>query len=77
MTLVRLFRGPHVLPLAMFFGTFSWSFVYVSLPFHINRISTWAATSTLAVLLDVALSLIGLACLPVSAMRAHVPAVPR
>jgi DHA1 family multidrug resistance protein-like MFS transporter len=36
-----------VLPLAMFFGTFAWSFVYVSLPFHIQRISTWDATSTL------------------------------
>jgi len=31
----------------MFFGTFSWSFVDVSLPFHIQRISTWDATSTL------------------------------
>jgi len=71
----RLLRGPHVLPLAMFFGTFSWSFVYVSLPFHIHRISTWDATSP--VLLYVALSLIGLACVPLSAMRAHVPAVPR
>ncbi len=30
----------------MFFGTFSRSFVYVSLPFHIQRISTWDATST-------------------------------
>jgi len=46
-TIARLLRGPHVLPLAMFFGTFSWSFVYVSLPFHIQRISTWDATSTL------------------------------
>jgi DHA1 family multidrug resistance protein-like MFS transporter len=36
-----------VLPLAMFFGTFAWSFVYVSLPFHIQRISTWDATATL------------------------------
>lgn len=53
MTLAALVRGPHVLPLAMFFGTFS------------------------PVLLYVALSLIGLACLPLSAMRAHVPAVPR
>ena len=39
------------------------------------------ATSLLAagspVLLYVALSLIGLACVPQSAMRAHVPAVPR
>ena len=31
----------------MFFGTFSWSFVYVSLPFHIHHISTWDATATL------------------------------
>jgi len=43
----RWLRGAHVLPLAMFFGTFAWSFVYVSLPFHIQRISTWDATSTL------------------------------
>jgi MFS transporter, DHA1 family, multidrug resistance protein len=43
----RVLRGAHVLPLAMFFGTFAWSFVYVSLPFHIQRISTWDATSTL------------------------------
>jgi DHA1 family multidrug resistance protein-like MFS transporter len=32
----------------MFFGTFSWSFVYISLPFHIQRISTWDEVSTLA-----------------------------
>jgi MFS family permease len=31
----------------MFFGTFAWSFVYVSLPFHIQRMSTWEATATL------------------------------
>jgi len=37
----------HVLPLAMFFGSFSWSFVYISLPFHIQRISTWDAAGTL------------------------------
>jgi MFS transporter, DHA1 family, multidrug resistance protein len=36
-----------VLPLAMFFGTFAWSFVYVSLPFHIQRVSTWDAAATL------------------------------
>jgi MFS transporter, DHA1 family, multidrug resistance protein len=46
-TLLRL-RDRHVLPLAMFFGTFSWSFVYISLPFHIQRISTWDEVSTLA-----------------------------
>jgi DHA1 family multidrug resistance protein-like MFS transporter len=32
----------------MFFGSFSWSFVYISLPFHIQRISTWDAAGTLA-----------------------------
>jgi MFS family permease len=37
----------HVLPLAMFFGSFSWSFVYISLPFHIHRISTSDAAGTL------------------------------
>jgi DHA1 family multidrug resistance protein-like MFS transporter len=31
----------------MFFGTFAWSFVYVSLPFHIQRVSTGDAASTL------------------------------
>jgi MFS family permease len=46
-TLLRL-RDRHVLPLAMFFGTFSWSFVYISLPFHIQRISTWDEVSTVA-----------------------------
>ncbi|HEY7519029.1 MAG TPA: MFS transporter [Methylomirabilota bacterium] len=45
-TLFRL-RDRHVLPLAMFFGTFSWSFVYISLPFHIHRISTWDEVTTL------------------------------
>jgi MFS family permease len=46
-TFLRL-RDRHVLPLAMFFGTFSWSFVYISLPFHIQRISTWDEVTTLA-----------------------------
>jgi DHA1 family multidrug resistance protein-like MFS transporter len=46
-TFFRL-RDGHMLPLAMFFGTFSWSFVYISLPFHIQRISTWDEVSTLA-----------------------------
>lgn len=45
-SLFRL-RDRHVLPLAMFFGTFSWSFVYISLPFHIQRISTWDEVWTL------------------------------
>src|SRR5438034_6560607 len=41
------FDERHVLPLAMFFGSFSWSFVYISLPFHIQRISTSDAAGTL------------------------------
>ena len=31
----------------MFFGSFSWSFVLVSLPFHVQRISTVDAATTL------------------------------
>src|SRR5438477_8058139 len=40
-------RERQVLPVAMFLGSFAWSFVYVSLPFHIQRVSTWDAMSTL------------------------------
>lgn len=40
-------RGFHILPAATFFGTLAWSFVYVSLPFHIQRISTVDAATTL------------------------------
>jgi MFS transporter, DHA1 family, multidrug resistance protein len=40
-------RESQVLPVAMFLGSFAWSFVYVSLPFHIQRVSTWDAVSTL------------------------------
>ena len=36
-----------VLPLAIFLGSFSWSFVFVSLPFHVQHISTWDPKSTL------------------------------
>ncbi len=43
----RLLGGTRVLPLAMFLGSFAWSFVYVSLPFHIQRMSTWDAVATL------------------------------
>jgi MFS transporter, DHA1 family, multidrug resistance protein len=31
----------------MFFGSFAWSFVFVSLPFHIERVSTLEPTATL------------------------------
>jgi hypothetical protein len=70
--------GAWVLPLAMFLGTFAWSFVFVSLPFHILAISSWDATATLrwtgwilgvsplvtATLLYLLLAAAGLACLP-------------
>jgi MFS family permease len=40
--------GTHrVLTVSLFFGTFAWSFVYVSLPFYIERVSTLDAPSTL------------------------------
>lgn len=35
------------LPAALFFGTFAWSFVYVSLPFYIQRLSPEDPVSTL------------------------------
>ena len=47
MSAFRPLRGEYVLPLAMFFGSFSWSFVYVSLPFHIQKISPFDEVSTL------------------------------
>lgn len=37
----------RTLPLALFLGTSAWSFVYVSLPFYIQRISTEDPVSTL------------------------------
>ncbi|HXG15346.1 MAG TPA: MFS transporter [Calidithermus sp.] len=37
----------YAVPGAMFFGTFAWSFVYVSLPFHVQAISTVDAAATL------------------------------
>ncbi len=40
-------RGLSILPVAMLFGTFAWSFVYVSLPFHIQALSTLDAAGTL------------------------------
>ena len=39
--------GPHLLPVTMFFGSFAWSFVFVSLPFHIQRISPLDPAATL------------------------------
>ena len=35
------------MPLALFFGTFAWSFVYVSLPFYIQRLSGGDTATTL------------------------------
>ncbi|HET7876991.1 MAG TPA: MFS transporter [Methylomirabilota bacterium] len=40
-------RANWVLPFSMFLGTFAWSFVYVSLPFHIQRMSTGDTAATL------------------------------
>lgn len=39
--------GEWVLPASMFIGTFAWSFVYVSLPFHILKMSTLDTGATL------------------------------
>ncbi|HET6367268.1 MAG TPA: MFS transporter [Pseudomonadales bacterium] len=43
----REFRARWVMPFAMFVGTFAWSFVYVSLPFYIHRLSTLDEASTI------------------------------
>jgi MFS family permease len=40
-------RGLHLLPVTMFLGSFAWSFVYVSLPFYIQRLSTFDPAATL------------------------------
>jgi DHA1 family multidrug resistance protein-like MFS transporter len=40
-------RAEWVLPASMLIGTFAWSFVYVSLPFHIQRMSTLEPAATL------------------------------
>jgi MFS transporter, DHA1 family, multidrug resistance protein len=43
---VRL-TGFQLLPVTMFFGSFAWSFVFVSLPFHIQRVSSLEPAATL------------------------------
>ncbi len=40
-------RAEWVPPTSMLIGTFAWSFVYVSLPFHIQRMSTLEPAATL------------------------------
>jgi MFS family permease len=40
-------RGPHILPVSMFLGSFAWSFVYVSLPFYLQTLSTADPATTL------------------------------
>jgi len=40
-------RGLWALPLSMFIGTFAWSFIQVSLPFYIGKLSTLDAAATL------------------------------
>jgi MFS transporter, DHA1 family, multidrug resistance protein len=47
MILARLRGGTGLIPTAMFFGSFAWSFVFVSLPFHIQAISTGDESATL------------------------------
>jgi MFS transporter, DHA1 family, multidrug resistance protein len=42
-----MLRGFWILPFSMFFSTFAWSFVFVSLPFYIQRMSTVDAAATL------------------------------
>ena len=43
----RGFSREWILPFSMFFGSFAWSFVFVSLPFYIQKMSTVDATATL------------------------------
>ena len=45
--LVRAAGGPYLVPIASFFESFAWSFVFVSLPFYIQAISTTDAAGTL------------------------------
>src|SRR5260370_404523 len=40
-------RAEWVLPASMLIGTFAWSFIYVSLPFHIQKMSTLDPASAL------------------------------
>ena len=40
------FRGAWILPFSMFAGSFAWSFVFVSLPFYIEKMSTVDAAAT-------------------------------
>lgn len=40
-------RGHRILPVVMFFSAFAWSFVFVSLPFHIQEISRVDPAATL------------------------------
>ena len=39
--------GFQLLPVTMFFGSFAWSFVFVSLTFHIQRVSSLGPAATL------------------------------
>ena len=41
------FSRHWILPFSMFFGSFAWSFVFVSLPFYIEKMSTVDAAATL------------------------------
>ena len=60
------------MPLALFFGTFAWSFAYVSLPFYIQRLNggdtattpRWVLAWASPAALYVVLALLGLLCVP-------------
>ncbi len=56
-----------MVPAAMLFSTFAWSFVFVSLPFHVRELSTLAAAATLrwtGWMLYACLGGVGAACVP-------------
>ena len=73
--MIEIGRRRAALPLALFFGTFAWSFAYVSLPFYIRRLSGGETATTLRwtgwilgvtppAALYVMLALLGLLCVP-------------
>ena len=65
------------MPLALFFGTFAWSFAYVSLPFYIRRLSGGDTANTLRWtgwilgVTPLVTALLGLLCVPCAAGRSR------
>ena len=73
--LIEIGRRRAVVPLALFLGTFAWSFAYVSLSFYIQRLSGgdtvttlrwtgWILGVTPPAALYVVLALLSLLCVP-------------